>query len=165
MRRWRTIRAAGFFALSLRAQSVEAPQWQTAAGGKLAFEVASVKPVPSGPDHFRPPSFPLSNDDAFRPTGGRFSATFPLPVLITFAYKVRLTQEQLNAMLAPLPLWVTRDSFEIEAKAEGNPTKDQFRLMLQSLLAERFQLAIHREQREVPLFALVLAKPGKLGPK
>ena len=138
------------------------PQWQIAAGGKLAFEVASVKPIER--DKFRPPSFPLSNDDAFRATGGRFTASFPLSVLITFAYKIRLTEEQMRAMLAPLPKWVSTDWFDIEARAEGNPTKDQYRLMMQSLLAERFKLAIHSEQSEVPLFALTLAKPGKLGP-
>jgi uncharacterized protein (TIGR03435 family) len=39
------------------------------------------------------------------------------------------------------------------------------RLMIQSLLAERFRLAIHHETQQVPVFALVLAKPGKTGPK
>lgn len=157
------IAISGCVAMSLHAQSPEVPQWQTAAGGKLAFEVASIKPAEPG--KFHPPSFPLSNDDAFRPTGSRFAADFPLSVLIPFAYKTRLTQEQMRAMLSPLSKWVSTESFDIEAKAEGNPTKDQFRLMMQSLLADRFRLVIHREQSEVRLFWLTLARPGKLGPK
>jgi Protein of unknown function (DUF3738) len=55
--------------------------------------------------------------------------------------------------------------FEIEARADGHPTKDQMRLMMQSLLADRFKLAVHFESREMNLFALVVVKPGKLGPK
>jgi uncharacterized protein (TIGR03435 family) len=68
-------------------------------------------------------------------------------------------------MLAPLPKWVDTDAFEIEAKAAGNPTKDQMRLMMQSLLAERFRLAVHYETREMPVYALTLIKPGTWGPK
>jgi len=52
-----------------------------------------------------------------------------------------------------------------EARASGNPTKDQYRLMMQSLLAERCKFAVHYEMRQVPIFGLVLAKPGKLGPQ
>jgi uncharacterized protein (TIGR03435 family) len=56
--------------------------------------------------------------------------------------------------------------FDIEAKSEiPNPTKDQMRLMMQSLLAERFKLVLHTETRQLPVLALVLAKPGKLGPQ
>ena len=47
----------------------------------------------------------------------------------------------------------------------GNPTKDQMRLMMQSLLADRFKLAIHTETKQGPVFALLLMKPGKTGPQ
>ena len=67
-------------------------------------------------------------------------------------------------MMAGQPKWVS-DRYTIEARAEGDPTKDQFRLMMQSLLAERFQLKVHFETRNVPLLALTLIKPGKMGPK
>jgi hypothetical protein len=53
----------------------------------------------------------------------------------------------------------------IDAKADGNPTKDQMRLMMQSLLADRFKLRAHFETKQVPVLALTLVKPGKLGPK
>jgi uncharacterized protein (TIGR03435 family) len=44
-------------------------------------------------------------------------------------------------------------------------TKDELRLMMQSLLAERFKLAVHYEERRVPVLALVVAKAGTTGPK
>ena len=68
-------------------------------------------------------------------------------------------------MLARLPKWVDTDLIEIDAKAAGNPTKDQMRLMMQSLLAERFHLAVHYETQEMPVYALTLIKPGTWGPK
>jgi uncharacterized protein (TIGR03435 family) len=54
--------------------------------------------------------------------------------------------------------------YDITAKAEGDgtPTRDQFRQMLQALLADRFQLKVHREPREMPVYLLVV---GKGGPK
>jgi uncharacterized protein (TIGR03435 family) len=147
-----------------------APQWQVAAGGHMAFEVASVKLMKPGS---RPPmpNFPLDNGDVFtnprsgESPHGRFSATFPLPAFITFAYKLSLTPDQAQAMSAHLPKWIETDWFEIDAKAAGNPTKDQMRLMMQSLLAERFHLAAHYETQEMPVYALTLIKPGTWGPK
>jgi uncharacterized protein (TIGR03435 family) len=128
----------------------------------MAFEVASVRP--SNPDKFTPPAFALDAGDSYASTGGRFSADFPLWVYITFAYKLTLTPDQNQAMVQHLPKWVASDRFNIQAKAEGNPTKDQMRLMMQALLADRFQLAVHFETQEVPVFVLTLAKSGKLGP-
>ena len=142
------------------AQAPAAPGWQIAAGSKMAFEVASVKRDP-GP--FRPPNFALDPGDGYRPVGGRFSADFPLTAYITFAYKLWLTPDQRQSMVAHLPNWVTTDRFDIQARAEGNPTKDQMRLMVQSLLAERFKLSVHFETQVVPVFAMVLVKPGKTG--
>jgi uncharacterized protein (TIGR03435 family) len=63
-----------------------------------------------------------------------------------------------------LPKWTSTEYFDIQARAVGSPTKDQLRLMMQSLLAERFRLAIHNETRQLPVFALVLVKSGKTGP-
>jgi bla regulator protein BlaR1 len=154
------------------ALSQEIPAWQTAAGGKLRFEVASVKPAPPGAA-FTPPSFPLDAGDSFvsfgaaagQPPGGRFRASFPLFTYISFAYKLTPTPDQREAMLAHMPKWVGTDRFDIEARAEGNPSKDQMRLMMQSLLAERFKLAAHFETQDVPILALTLVKPGKTGPK
>jgi uncharacterized protein (TIGR03435 family) len=58
------------------------------------------------------------------------------------------------------PGWLNSDRFAIEAKADGNASRDQIFLMLQSLLEERYQLKFHREMREMPVYALVAAKGG-----
>ena len=54
------------------------------------------------------------------------------------------------------------DRFDIVANApgEGTPTGDDVRRMLQTLLADRFQLKLHRETKERPVYALVVAKNG-----
>jgi uncharacterized protein (TIGR03435 family) len=152
-------------ASQVQAQS-PASDWQTAAGGKMEFESASIRP--GTPGSFTPPNFALDAGDTFGSSAdpnGRFSADFTLPDYIMFAYKLWLTQDQIQSMIAQLPAWVARDSFVIEARAPGNPTKDQMRLMMQSLLADRFKLAVHFESRQVPVFALVPEEPGKTGPK
>jgi uncharacterized protein (TIGR03435 family) len=64
-----------------------------------------------------------------------------------------------------LAAWVYNDRFDIDARAEGNPTKDQMRLMMQSLLVDRFKLVTHTERQTKPAFNLVLAKAGKTGPQ
>jgi len=106
----------------------------------------------------------LNSEDTPIPPGGHFVADFPLEIYIEFAYKIMPTREQEDAMFAHLPKWVSTDRFVIEAEASGHPTKDQIRLMMQSLLADRFKLAVHFETREMPVFALLLDKPGRLGP-
>ena len=149
-------------ACCLAAFAQEAPDWEKVAGGKRSFEVASVKLDP-GP--FRPPSFPLDPGEAYRPVGDRFSADFPLLTYISFAYKLTAGSDQRQAMLASLPQWVANDRYAIEARAAGSVTKDQMRLMVQSLLAERFKLAVHFEMRVFPALGMSLVKPGQTGPK
>jgi uncharacterized protein (TIGR03435 family) len=61
------------------------------------------------------------------------------------------------------PKWVNSERFDVDAKFPNDlaqPSAEQGRQMLKSLLADRFQLAIHREQSEVSGFALVVAKNG-----
>jgi bla regulator protein blaR1 len=88
-----------------------------------------------------------------------------VPIFIVFAYKLMLSSEQAAAIRAHQSKWFDTDRFEIDAKAAGNPTKDQMRLMMQSLLAERFHLAVHYETQEMSVYALTLVKPGMWGPK
>ena len=147
---------------ALWAQADRVPEWQTKAGGKMEFEVASVR-LDKGP--FQPPSFALSADDWFREPNGRFHADFSLTTYIEFAYKVWPTREEERVMLAGLPDWVKADRYAIEATAPLHATKDQYRLMMQALLAERFQLKLHVENKEMPVLAMTLEKPGKTGPK
>lgn len=144
-------------------KSTQVPEWQRAAGGKMAFEVASIRPTPLG--KFTPPNFGLGNDDSYGNVHGVFSANFPVSVYILFAYKIRPSPEEWKAILAKLPKWVDTELFTIQARAAGEPTKDQMRLMMQSLLADRFKLAVHFETRVVPVLALKLDKAGKTGPR
>jgi uncharacterized protein (TIGR03435 family) len=72
---------------------------------------------------------------------------------------------QIQEFRSKLPDWARTSRFDIEARSEGNPTKDDMRLMMQSLLEERFQMVLHRETRDEPASAVVLAKPGVLGPR
>jgi len=126
-----------------------------------AGSVASVKPNRSD----SPPAsnFPLGPGDVYVRNGGLFSATgFPLIIYISFAYKMIGNQEQY--LLRQLPDWAKVERFDIQARASGDPGKDQMRLMMRALLADRFQLRIRFERREVPVLAFTLAKAGKTGP-
>jgi uncharacterized protein (TIGR03435 family) len=106
----------------------------------------------------------MDNGDSYHDTGGRFSAMYPLFRYVEFAYKTFLVPDQLRALR--LPDWALKERLAIEARAPiEHPTKDQMRLMVQSLLAERFHLAIHFEIQTSSVMALRLVKPGKLGPR
>lgn len=99
--------------------------------------------------------------NTYSPHGGLFSATHePLLVYIMFAYKIISINDISN-----IPGWVRDEHFDIEARAAGNPTKDQLRLMMQSVLVDRFKLTMRIERQVGPVYWLVLSKPGKLGPQ
>jgi bla regulator protein blaR1 len=145
---------------AIRAQ--DARDWQARAGGKMTFDVASIKPSKGA---FVRSNFPLDPSDEYGATNGRLTADETLAEYIEFAYKVWGNEMQ-SREFSHLAKWVNTDRYTMEARAAtGNPTKDQMRLMVQALLADRFQLKAHFETREVPVFELRLAKPGKLGPK
>ena len=119
----------------------------------LTFEVASVKPSASDvPGFFFQPQ-PGGN---LRITGGT------LKNLIAFAYNAR------EFAISGGPGWVNSDRFDIDARAahssppENSPAPQQMQERLKSLLAERFQLAIHTESKEENVYALIV---GKNGPK
>jgi uncharacterized protein (TIGR03435 family) len=129
----------------------------------MAFDSASVQQNTTAPPRAVFFNFPLGPGDVYMPNGGTLRArNLPLAKYIFFAYKITPNQERF--LLSQLPAWATADRFDIDAKAAGNPSKDQMRLMMQSLLAERFKLAAHFETRQVPVFALLVDQPGKLGP-
>jgi uncharacterized protein (TIGR03435 family) len=140
------------------------PDWQVAAGGHMAFDIVSIKPdsaeLSAQNTHSNVPLGPM---DSFTPTGGLLeSSDFPLLIYIEFAYK--LNPAQMQSVQSQLPKWANNARYDIEARASGNPTKDQFRIMMQALLADRFKLAAHWERKDAPVLALVLDKPGKFGP-
>jgi uncharacterized protein (TIGR03435 family) len=115
-----------------------------------AFEVASVKPNDSGA--------PRSGTST--PPGGRFEGTnVTLQQLIKVAYDVR------DVQIVGGPAWVKSDRFDVTGKIPDGAPPTNVPEMVKSLLSDRFRLIIHREAREQPVYALVLARPDrKLGP-
>lgn len=146
----------------LPTQSLSMPDWQKAAGGKKAFEAASVRASRLGTPTRGVEQ--LAQLDVAPLSGGLFSANAPLIFYITFAFKIDDTSESAR-LSAQLPDWAWTNSFDIKARSYENPTRDQLRLMLQSLLEERFKLAMHTEVRPLPVYALVLGKQGRPGPQ
>jgi len=131
-------------------------------GQRPSFDVASIKLNTSSDSGYS--NFPMGPGDVYSSNGGHFTARgLPLITYIFFAYRISGDQS-----LSQLPGWATSDRYDIEAKTDGDPAKDtknQMRLMMQSLLADRFGLKVHNETRQVPVFVLSLAKPGKMGPQ
>ena len=159
----RFILAAVFTHLAASAQTATPPDWQTAAGGKLSFEAASIRP--SAPNAPYSGNVDLDGSDfLLRYKGGLVKMDGVLLGYILFAHKVQ-DPSQYSLMYDQLPKWAQTARFIVEARPTGSPTKDQIRLMMQSLLADRFKLALHTETRQLPLYSLVLDKPGKPGPE
>src|SRR5271154_6935505 len=156
---------------------------QSPPAAKLEFDVASVRQNKS--DDKPSSTFSLDNGnvystvnkgDVFTPRGSYFAATNqPLWHYIAFAYNLSGTQElalrfsYFAGLSSKAPTWVTggfdfpADRFDITARSDGRPTKDQMRLMMQALLADRFRLIVHYETRQAPVFALMPVKPGRTG--
>jgi uncharacterized protein (TIGR03435 family) len=119
----------------------------------LKFDVVSVKPNKS--DQF------AHIDD----TGDGDGITFrnmPLNWIILYAYDLRDM-----SLLSGFPDWVKSNKYDIQAKVGESDlmafhklTKDQRRLMLQDILADRFKMKVHGERKETSVYALVVAKNG-----
>jgi bla regulator protein BlaR1 len=112
------------------------------------FEVAAIKP-----------SNPNTRDLGLHRTGGMFVATgFTLQRLIAFAYDVEVFQ------VSGGPAWSNSERYDITAKKASDPVRrakpDDDKLRVQVLLVDRFKLVIHRESKELPVYALVFGKNG-----
>ncbi len=110
------------------------------------FEVASIKPV-------KEPNPGRMRD---REEGRRFLTQYTsLSDLILMAYQVPRQQ------VVGGPTWMKTDEYDVDAVAsEDIKSEEQFRAMLQKLLADRFQLVVHREKREMSVYNLEVAKGG-----
>lgn len=138
----------GLFDISkVRAQSQPAQN--------LAFEAASVKlHDPSDTTTFAlPTALP----------GGRFVSRAPLMYLIGYAYKLPVNP---SVRLTGIPNSLRAKTYDIEAIStlpaglSIEARNDRMRLMVQTLLADRFKMAMHRESKEMPVYELVVAKGG-----
>jgi bla regulator protein blaR1 len=145
-----------------------APQvWaQTGGGHRPAFEVASIKPDPGCQNKPRQPG-----PRTFTPSPDRMEMPcVSLKSLIQTAYGTFADGVSVNPQ--PLymeggPSWMQSEFYSVSAKAEVPPAHPQMMdgPMLQTLLEERFRLKLHREMREMPVYAMTLGKSGlKLQP-
>jgi bla regulator protein BlaR1 len=145
------------FGLAKPTQSRAEAKAQNSAAIAPVFEVASIKPNKSGDDR---------QDISYPPSG--FTATnVTLQMLIRAAYGVEYNQ------ISGGPDWLNSDNYDVEARVDNSLadelrklSEDQRKLerlrMLQALLGDRFKLALHRETKELPVYALVI---GQSGPK
>ena len=123
------------------------PEKEMAADADPSFEVATIKPNDSGAPNMQRLGF----------TGHNFTTVnSSLNDLIAFAYGVQAKQ------ILGVPDWVVRNRYDIAAKpvAEGMPTPQQSQIMIQKLLADRFQLKFHHDKRELSAFVLTVGKDG-----
>jgi bla regulator protein BlaR1 len=131
-----------------RAQSLDGP--------KPLFETVSIKP-----SNFDSGSriAPEALSPSYQP-GGRFVYSHAsLTRLICYAYDIHRNK------LSGIPSWSNNSNFSIEAEAGYDAGEDEMRLMLQSMLEDKFGLIIRREIREAPFYSLEVAEGGhKLQP-
>lgn len=128
---------AGF---GLFAQSADPPR----------FAVATIKRNPSRETL----SIAAPMGVGYRPGGRLVAGNAPVAMLIQRAYSLQGFQ------LVGGPSWIHTDGYDIEGKPEDNTDQNGMWLMLQTLLADRFKLAMHRETRELPVYDLQVAKSG-----
>ena len=113
----------------------------------LSFDAASIKPSQNAG-----PAAPVGIRVA--PGGRLVTVNTTLRMLVNYAYNVR------DAQITGGSSWIDSDRFDIEARPESVATQDQLRFMLQTLLADRFGLKIHKEPKEMNVYALTVAKGG-----
>jgi uncharacterized protein (TIGR03435 family) len=137
MRRW--------FALVLFAAPVllhgQAPEQKP-----LTFEVASVKANTSGG---------FAKEIGPAPDGHFHATNVPPRDLIAYAYGI--SQDSTSNRIVGAPKLVDDERYDVNAKVTGAWTPDQMREMVRAMLMDRFKLAAHRETREMPMYALVVA--------
>ncbi len=112
------------------------------------FEVASIKPNAGG-GRMGGMNVP-----------GRVDMTgMPVRRLITQAYEIH------DSQILGAPDWLATQGYDISATLTGTPTPDIRRMMMKTLLRDRFKLTFHIEKRDLPIYALVVQRSdGQLGP-
>jgi len=152
----------GVYTPAVRAES---PQLITPSTGlgDAKFDVASIKPASSAceagfcPPTGRPDEVELHvlRDRARGSGHGTFHVrNVPLHLLIELAYNAK------DYQIVGEPAWANSERYDVTAKTENNASFEQMRPMLRSMLAERFNLALHRDTKELPVYELTAAKGG-----
>lgn len=142
---------AGPFVVGAADRSVLRAQVAGNSGTLPAFEAASIKVNKSGSYAWRMEPQP----------GGRLVAVnAPGAALIRFAYNLP------DFQVFGEPDWLDSTRYDISATAGANASVAELRLKLQRLLADRFKLTAHAETRELPIYAMTLARSDRnLGPR
>jgi uncharacterized protein (TIGR03435 family) len=133
----------------------------------LAFSIMCLAALHAQPPHFdaasvKPGAAPPTGRAGGAGRGGRIQITpgriagagVTARQIVLEAYRLRPYE------LSGGPSWIDSARFDMEGKAGTPATAEQLRAMLQTLLAERFQFAIHRETKEMPVYGLIIAKSG-----
>jgi uncharacterized protein (TIGR03435 family) len=134
-------------ALTVALAAAASPAAQDAALGDLVIEVVSIKPTPAGT---------AGGSFGSRPGGGVVTSNLPMRSLIGLAYELT----DANA-IEGAPDWFFREGFDVNAKYAGQPTPEQTRAAWRAVFGDRFKLKARIDTREVPAFAVVLARPGQ----
>lgn len=128
---------------------------------RAAFEIASVKPNTSANSG--------RGLTRFQPGGGLGATNFTLRELVEFAYQRHPFDQR---EVAGGPAWVESDRFDVVARAASEHVVDpdgvprQTLLLVRALLAERFKLKVHEENRDRPVYVLMMATAeGTFGPR
>lgn len=120
----------------------------------LAFDAASIKPSNSA----------MAGDRGGPGGGGGRLQFSPGRVLGRNVTAKRIILEAYHLLkdyqLLGGPGWIDSARFDLEAKSDTPASENQLRQMLQTLLVERFKLVVHRETKEMPIYALIVGKNG-----
>lgn len=145
------------YVLALGLGSASALAQTAAPAAPVTFEVASVKPSDPNSSSGIFGSMPMVKPQG---AGGITASNLPLRLLIRMAYGLQ------DFQIVGGPSWQMSSKFDITAKAaEGTKGIQDLQTMMKALLADRFKLKTHTETRELPIYALTLARSdGKLGP-
>ncbi len=123
-------------------------------GQTPAFDVVSVKHTQNGPIVIRSGETVAFHMQPMRRSGNRVTGNQTLHSILSFAFGVEHSWQIAG------PDWLMSDFYEIDAIMPPETSAADMRLMMQSMLADRFALKFHREQREFSAYALVVGKAG-----
>lgn len=123
---------------------------------KISFEVATVKPAPPDreqiPDRIAEVLLSQGGPGTQNPERINYSG-MTLKMLLQRAYGLKPAE-------ISGPGWMESERYDVVAKVPPGTNEDGFRLMLQGLLTERFQIASHRETKTLQVYLLTVAKGG-----
>ena len=122
------------------------PPKRMPANAKPEFAVATIKPT--RPDAPR---------GGYGIRGEQVSST-----AVTVSWMIKLAYNVHANQISRAPAWLNSERYDTVGRSDipGEPNRDQMKLMIQKLLADRFQLRFHTEKKELPVYAMVVAKGG-----